>query len=479
MSEKYNLQNLSTFQILLVDDEPDALSAMEMTLRSAGCTSIHACLGGKDIFKIMTANEFDLVILDLMMPDISGISILKGINEKYSDLPVIMATGVNSIETAVECMKEGAYDYILKPLERQRFLSAVHHAFNIRSLIKENIALSTRMLAEKLINPEAFNNIITDSEKMFTIFRYIEAIAPSVHPVLITGETGVGKELVAKSIHNISGRIGEFTAINVAGLDDNIFSDTLFGHIKGSFTGAETNRKGLVENATNGTLFLDEIGDLSAQSQVKLLRLIQECEYRPLGSDVTKRSTARIITATCKDIKELKISNSFRKDLFYRLHTHHINIPPLRDRKGDIKTLVKRFAEKAAHELGKTIPSIPNELFELLMTYHFPGNIRELQAMVFDAVSNCNSRILALRNFKETIFGQLSSTNINKISIAESDTDCEKFIKFKDKLPSLKECENILINEALKRTNRNLTNAAGMLGITRQALGQRLKGKKI
>jgi len=246
---------------------------------------------------------------------------------------------------------------------------------------------------------KSFAPIITDSKYMHTIFRYCSAIALSKQPVLITGETGVGKTLFAKALHDESKCNGELVTVSIAGLDDNMISDTLFGHTKGAFTGAVSSRCGVVEEASNGTLFIDEIGDLNMPSQVKLLRLLQQREYLPLGSDKVKTSSARVVLATHRDLHELQRDKKFRNDLYYRIATHHINIPPLRDRSDDIVLLLKSFIKAAAKELKKKEPHYPDELITLLKSYHFPGNIRELEAMVYDAVSSHESRTLSTKVF--------------------------------------------------------------------------------
>ncbi len=238
---------------------------------------------------------------------------------------------------------------------------------------------------------------------MRSTFKYIESIAVTSQPVLITGKTGVGKELIARTIHRLSGRKGTLAAVNVTGLDDTTFSDTLFDHKRGAFTGADRVRAGLIEKAANGTLFLDETGDLHPTSQVKLLRLLQEREYYPLGADVPRPSNARIVVATNRDLLALQASGTFRADLYYRLLLHRINVPPLRERRDDIPLLVEFFLQRAADELGKTKPTPPPELFILLALYDFPGNIRELQTMIFDAVSRHESWKLSLTGFKEII----------------------------------------------------------------------------
>jgi DNA-binding NtrC family response regulator len=294
----------------------------------------------------------------------------------------------------------------------------------------------------------------------------------SPQPVLITGETGVGKELVAKAIHQLSQRNGAFVPVNVAGLDDNVFADTLFGHRKGAFTGAEQPRSGLVEEASGGTLFLDEIGDLSPASQVKLLRLLQDGEYFPLGSDVGKRSDARVVVATNQDIQALQESGKFRKDLYYRICAHSIHIPPLRDRREDLLILVDHFLEKASKTLCKKKPTPPNELFTLLSTYSFPGNVRELQSMILDAVSGHKSGKLSMDFFKSYIRPKQHSLDVDSRQLLPGEN---VLVSFSERLPTLKQVEQFLISEAMKRASGNQSIAAQMLGVTRQALNKRLK----
>ena len=238
---------------------------------------------------------------------------------------------------------------------------------------------------------------------MFAIFRYLEAIAPSPQPVLITGETGTGKELVAQALHRLSARPGEFVAVNVAGLDDAMFSDTLFGHTRGAFTGADGARDGLITSTAEGTLFLDEIGDLTVASQVKLLRLLQDGTFYPLGADRPRRSRARIICATNCDVAQGVSAGTFRKDLYYRLRTHHLNLPPLRARTGDLPLLVQHVVDKAAQVLGKAAPTVPLALYQLLNAYPFPGNVRELEGLLFDAVARHQGTTLSLQSIKEAI----------------------------------------------------------------------------
>ncbi|MGB2688145.1 MAG: sigma-54 dependent transcriptional regulator, partial [Desulfobacterales bacterium] len=319
------------FPVILVDDEEQALDSFEIALRSANMNHFIRCQDSRDVMPTLSGREVEVMLLDLRMPHVSGEELLLKVNSDFPEIPVIIITGANDVETAVKCMKHGAFDYMVKPVEKSRLVSGVRRALQLRELQKENRLLKAHVLFDKLQHPGAFSKIVTNSAGMRSIFQYIEAISKSPRPVLITGETGVGKELVAKAVHALSHREGDFVPVNVAGLDDNIFSDTLFGHKKGAFTGAEQARSGLIEQASGGTLFLDEIGDLSAPSQVKLLRLLQDGDFFPLGSDVAKGSNARIIVATNQDLDWLKSSGRFRKDLYYRLCDHHIHVPPLRE----------------------------------------------------------------------------------------------------------------------------------------------------
>jgi transcriptional regulator with PAS, ATPase and Fis domain len=326
----------------------------------------------------------------------------------------------------------------------------------------------------KIKNPQAFSEIITNNETMLSFFHYAESIAQSTHPILITGETGVGKGLMVKSIYNLSKLKGRFVTVNVAGLDDNIFSDTLFGHVKGAFTGADQLRHGLIRHATNGMLLLDEIGSLSHVSQIKLLRLLQDGEYLPLGQDKIEKTNARIVTSTNEDLWSLMRTEKFRKDLNFRLRTHHIHLPPLRERLDDIPLLVDHFLGKSARELKKKKPTVPKELFVRLETYSFPGNIRELEAMVHNAVTMHTGGMLSLHMFKLHIKQEQDSAT----SLSQTESDPNAPLTFGRDLPTIKEVNKLLVLEAMKRAKNNQTLAASLLGITRQALSKRLKNLK-
>lgn len=464
-----------TLPVLLVDDEIRALQGYEMHLLGEGISNFISCQSGRDALNILSSQKVSMILLDLRMPGMSGEEVLSVVSEKYPQIPVIIITAVNDVETAVRCMKAGAFNYIVKPVDQARLITTVKRALEFQELRRENILLTENFLDKRLTHPEAFSEIITNDEKMLSIFKYIESIAVTSQPVLITGETGVGKELIARAIHRLSGCKGDLVAVNVAGLDDTTFSDTLFGHKRGAFTGADRLRAGLVEQAATGTLFLDEIGDLPLNSQVKLLRLLQEREYYSLGADVPKPTTARIIVATNRDLLALRESEKFRMDLYYRLMLHHIHVPPLREKRDDIPRLVEFSLQQSADELGKAKPTPPPELCTLLSVYDFPGNIRELQAMIFDAVSRHESGKLSLSSFKEIIQHHPS---LESTESSESTLTIEALYDSLERFPTLKEAEELLMQAVLKRADGNQTLAAMLLGITRQTLHSRLQSKK-
>lgn len=308
---------------------------------------------------------------------------------------------------------------------------------------------------------------------MKSIFRYIEAIATSPKPLIITGESGVGKEIVAQVVHDLSQRPGEFIPVNVGGLDDNLFADTLFGHRKGAFTGAEKDRDGLIRKAEGGTLFLDEIGDIEPKSQIKLLRLLQENQYYPLGSDTPITCNIRTIIATNADLKEKQDRGEFRKDLYYRLMTHYINIPPLRERFEDLPVLLDHFLQKSCDILKRPFPAIPEGIFTLMRSYHFPGNIRELEAIVHNTISISQDGFFSMDAVEDYIKQHTSRGNYG-IDGSEN-TKILNIITNNNKLPTLKEMEEYLLNKALEEAQGNQSIAAPMVGLTPSSFCRRLQ----
>lgn len=462
--------------IYLVDDEPVSLNLYKTILEHHGISELSLFRDGTEVLSQIPLTGCALMLLDLHMPDVSGQEILKMVKADYPEIPVIVITADEAVNTAVECMRLGAFDYLVKPVERNRLWASVRHALEIAELQREVGNLGRHVKTGKLTNPEAFADIVTDSESMKAVFRYVESVAPSRKPILITGESGTGKELIAKVIHTLSRREGAFVAVNVAGLDDTMFSDSLFGHVAGAFTGAEGQRPGLVEKASGGTLFLDEIGELAASSQVKLLRLLEEEEYYPLGTDQVKTCSARIVAATNAELLTEQEQGRFRRDLYYRLIAHHIEIPPLRERFEDLPLLVDHFLEQAAAELKRSKPDIPLELFAVLESYDFPGNIRELQSLLFDAFSTQTGSALCLAPIQNYLDKRrdAKAPSISGSRTSETMRNPPR-ITFSGRFPKLHEVEDYLIAEALKKTGGNQSLAARLLGINQSTLSRRQK----
>ena len=456
--------------IVLVDDEQGILRSLTAVLLSHGYSNTIAISDSREVMQALSEREVSCMVLDLVMPNLSGQALLEQVVHEHPDMPVVVSTALNDVDTAVECMKSGAFDFLVKPIDENRILSAVRRAIEMRDLRRENDLLREGLRAGALKNPEAFSAIITANQKMLSIFHYIEAIAGTSQPVLIIGETGAGKEMIASTLHHVSERQGEFVSVNVGGLDDNLFADTLFGHAKGAYTGADRPRQGLIERAAGGTLFLDEIGDLSAVSQVKLLRLLQEREYFRLGEDSPRQSDARIVVATNRDLSTLQECGDFRKDLYYRLRSHHIHVPPLRERPDDLPPLVDHFIKEAALELGKNKPTPPEEIYSVLGAYHFPGNIRELKSLLFDAVARHESGVMSLETFRRILD--------NEESAPENRAVATRSVQFGPQLPTLKEVRSLLIDEAMRRSSHNQATAARLLGITRQGLNKQLRTRE-
>jgi DNA-binding NtrC family response regulator len=468
------MKPVSALPILVVDDEPRLLHSVSVALRAAGFPQVVTIDDTRKVAPLLSDQPVGAVLLDLSMPEVSGRMLLDQVTADHPDVPVIVLTATNDLETAVACMQAGAKDYLVKPVEASRLISALKRVIEMRALEAELLSLKARVLDDTPHERTAFTDIVTHDRTMFAVFRYLEAIAPSPQPVLITGETGTGKELVARALHRLSGRSGNLVTVNTAGLDDTLFTDTLFGHTRGAFTGADRARDGLVSVAGDGTLFLDEIGDLAMASQVKLLRLLQDGGYYPLGADRPRQCRARIIVATNRDVARAVAEGTFRNDLYYRLRIHHFALPPLRARLDDLPQLVSHFVEQAANTLGKSAPGIPGPLYTLLKTHPFPGNVRELEAMVFDAVARQKGSVLGLQSFKDAI--EATSPPIERPGVA-TPTPMEDMLR--DRLPTLDEAQDALVAEALRRAEGNQGIAARMLGLSRQALNKRLARRKV
>ena len=368
--------------VLVIDDEEVMREILEALLGREGYR-VKVASSGEEGLELARSTSFDAAIVDVMMPGIDGIATLEELKKIDEDLPVVMVTAFASVETAISAMKRGAFDYITKPFKNDEVIVVVRNAVERRQLVAENAALRQSLHAQA----QKFSGIIGRSPRMRQVFNLIMQAAPSRSTILITGESGTGKELVARAIHANSPRADRaFVTVNSGNLPPDLLESTLFGHVKGAFTGAINPKKGLYDLADKGSIFFDEIGNIPHETQAKLLRVMQEREFMRLGGIETIRVDARIIAATNCDLKEMVDEGRFREDLYYRLHVINIYLPPLRERKDDIPPLAQHFLEKYGEENGKADIELKPEALDLLMEYSWPGNVRELENVIERAV---------------------------------------------------------------------------------------------
>jgi len=439
-------------RILVVDDEEKLRRVIELQLTAAGFDVDKA---GSAEEGLKLAERADLVLTDLKLPGMDGLELLAAIRRQNMQSPVIVMTAFGTIEVAVEAMKAGAVDFLMKPFSLDHLMAVVQKALEVRALRDEN-----RQLREELGKRYQFDNIIGRSPVMQEVFATIERVAPTRATVLLAGESGVGKDLIARAIHFHSPRRDRpFVKINCTALPENLMESELFGYEKGAFTGANTTKPGKFEQADTGTVFLDEIGDVPAVIQVKLLRILQEREFERLGSNKTRHIDVRVIAATNQDLRAALEQGTFREDLYYRLNVVPINIAPLRDRMQDIPFLTEHFLQKYAAEAGNRIQSITPAAMSKLADYHWPGNVRELENVIERSVVMCTGDRLDVADIKLDNAPRPRST-ANDFSLPPGMT--------------LDQYEQEIIREALKRADGNKSQAARALGLTRNALRYRL-----
>lgn len=439
--------------ILLLDDEPQILESQRTLLEVSGYTSVRTAKNGEEARRIAEAEPIALLILDLSLGDESGIDTLRWFRENSPDTLVLVVTGASDIRIAVECMRLGAYDFLIKSADTARIPSAVRNALDHRAALQENLLLRDAFVRDRPQYPEAFADFVTVSEAVNRVFSYLEAVSGLSDPVLITGETGVGKEIVANALHKASGRSGPFVAVNVGGLDEHAVTDTLFGHVPGAFTGATSSREGMIRQAANGTLFLDEFSDMSLDAQVKLLRFLDSGEFLPLGTDRVHHSRARLVFATNRDLESVVAEGGFRRDLYYRVSAHHVRIPPLRERPDDIVPIFRHLLNIHAKRLSRPHPALPPGYFARLRRLHLEGNVRELQQVVIQGL----------------ITGEWALSDRDRTAGA---TDTLS-ISFGDALPTPAEAVEALLQEADRRFPNNRTAAAAAVGLSPQAFANR------
>lgn len=434
--------------ILIVDDDMSVGQCVECILQIAGYKAVFTTTGQAGLEKFRN-EDFDLVITDLKLPDISGLDVVSTIKESDQSIPVILMTSFSSVESAIEALRKGATDYIIKPFRNDDFAFAVERALNERRMRRENAALK-RSLKKVLTS----NKIIGESEGVKRVLGLIQRVAATDANVLIQGESGTGKELVAQAIHYASARAeGPFVPVNCGAIPGDLLESELFGHTKGAYTGAVTAADGLIREASGGTLFLDEISELPLSLQVKLLRVLQERQVRPLGSTASYVTDTRFLAASNRDLKAEMEKGAFRPDLFYRLNVISIHVPPLRERGKDVEILAQHFVQHHSRKMGKRIRALGKDMIEFLNQYHWPGNVRELENLIERAVILADSEVLTCKDFAEML--PAASKEPVAASIGGEPLSIEDYIK-----------------EFIKRyqDRHSETELAAMLGIGRKAL---------
>ncbi|MFW6290703.1 MAG: sigma-54-dependent transcriptional regulator [Spirochaetota bacterium] len=440
------------FNVLVVDDEKNIRAGLGKAIELDGHNVLLA-QDGQEALDLLEEEEIDLIIADLKMPRLSGEELLRRVVESYPTLPVIILTGHGTIETAVQAMRDGAYDFLTKPVNLDRLSLLVKRALSTREL-----ALQHRALQDELDQKRQFANIIGKSVEMNRIFDVVRQVAPTRASVLITGESGVGKELIADAIHQLSNRREKpFVKVHCAALSESLLESELFGHEKGAFTGAVARKRGRFELAHMGSIFLDEIGEIDPSVQIKILRVLQEKTFERVGGEQTLEVDVRIISATNKDLKTEIERGTFREDLYYRLNVVNIHIPPLRERKEDIPLLVSAFIKEFATENGKPVEGIDPKARALLHNYSWPGNVRELRNSIESAVVMAKGSIITPDDLPPSIAAD-SESNYVRIQLGATMADAERE----------------LIRANLAANNGNKSRTAEVLGIGRKTLHRKL-----
>ena len=438
-------------KVLLVDDEPAVLAALEILLEDL--YTVVTAASGETAWQILQDEEIAVASVDLSLPDLSGLDLLRRLGEKGLPTELIMVTGFGTIDSAVEAMRHGAYDYLTKPVEGARLKQVIAKAIE-----KNALTVSNRAMATQLRDLTSYEDLTGQSEAMREIYKLVEAVAKSDASTLITGESGTGKELVSRAIHQRSSRVkAPFIPVNCSALPADILENELFGHERGAFTGALNEKAGCFELADHGTLFLDEIGEMPYELQAKLLRALEEKKFRRLGGRKEIEVDVRVIAATNRDARRAVKEKTLREDLFYRLAVVEIELPPLRERIGDLVLLGQEFLQRYAAKSGKRIHSFSREALETLSRHTWPGNVRELRNVIERAVLLCSGRQIVLADLPKYLFDREDSAEIH-IPLGTS----------------LDESERRIIQRTLAAQNNNKTRAAEVLGISLKTLHNKL-----
>jgi DNA-binding NtrC family response regulator len=448
---------METSRILVIDDEPVVCKSVKKILERKG-HSVDMAHRGKDGLDLIDRNNYDILIVDLKMPGVDGLEVLKLVRESHPSIPVLMITGFASVENAVESMKLGAFDYIQKPFSPDELVLTVEKALETRRLKNENILLKKRLKGE-----DKFPGIIGNSKKMLDVFDLVEKVATTSATVLITGESGTGKELVARAIHNLSKRSDKrFVAVDCGAFSSELMKSELFGHMKGSFTGAVSSKKGLLEIAHGGTIFFDEISNMDLEIQSKILRVLQEREFVPIGGTEPRRVNVRVISATNQDLKKMVGEGKFREDLFYRIYVVPIRVPPLRERKEDIPSLVYYFLQKYSPD-KKDHAGISSDALKRLIDYEWPGNVRQLENKIQRALILSVGKRIEIEHLP-IVTRRKTAVDIQDIPETNEELKRLKKLYRKDAIEWL---EKNFILQALNRNDWNVTLSAESVGMQR------------
>jgi len=454
--------------VLIVEDEPKMLRLLELNLSDGGYTTRSAA-SAEAALSLLRQESVDLVLTDLRLPGMDGLEFLQAAKRVNAALPVVVMTAYGTVETAVEAMKAGASDYVLKPFSLEEIKLIIRKELDVHHLREEN-----RSLREALGRRYEFKNIVARSPKMQEVLATVERVAPTNSTVLLGGESGVGKDLIARALHQHSRRAsGPFVKINCTAIPENLLESELFGYEKGAFTGAVTSKPGKFELADKGTVFLDEIGDVPGAIQVKLLRVLQEREFERLGGTKTLKVDVRLVAATNRDLRAALEQGTFREDLYYRLNVVPISIAPLRERKEDIPYLVDHFIARFAREAGKPIEGITPAAMKLLADFHWPGNVRELENIIERAVALFAGTVIDVRDIQLDV----SAWRPWSLAAGANSTGPNTASPAAPVLPdgmTLERYEDEIIREAVRRAGGNKSQAARMLGLSRNALRYRL-----
>jgi DNA-binding NtrC family response regulator len=452
-------------RILIADDEEIVVRSC-LRILSEDRFEMDVARNGLEAIEKIAENEYDILILDIMMPKMTGMEVLQRVKETHPDIDVIMITGLNQIDTAVEAMKLGAFDYLPKPFDPVELELVVERAIERRQLLQENVHLKKEVSARY-----SFENIIGSSQPMQNVYRLIARCAPTNSTVMLRGESGTGKELIARAIHFNSLRKDKpFVTVDCASLTESLLESELFGHVKGSFTGAVANKKGLLEEANGGTLFLDEIGNISLSTQAKLLRFIQEKEFKAVGDTQTRSVNIRLITATNKDLEGMVADGTFRDDLYYRINIFPIEIPPIRDRRDDIPPLAFHFLNQFSKEMDRTVKEFSAGAMNLLMNHDWPGNVRELENVVHRAVILSSDDIIRQAH----LVNILEMAPLNDLDVPRT-SEALKQAKKVTRQKSVENIEKLFVLAALKRNHWSVTAAAEETGMQRSNLQALMK----